>query len=355
MHGTVCDDCTHYEKVETRILIIKLGAIGDVLRTTCILHGLKEKYPRSEISWITRGESSFLFENNELVDSVYSYESTEALFFVMSRDFDVVINLDVDPDSAALAESCKGRSKLGYGLDRKGDIFPYNKEAIPWLEMGAFDQNKKANTRSYQDLMLDICGLAGAGKEIVLNLSEVEQEFAKTFAAEHSLSVGTTKVGLNTGAGPRWQYKKWTLEGFEALIKILLQKTDATIILYGGPFEKERNEYLRGLAPERIVDTGTANSLRQFFSLILLSDLFITGDTMALHAAVALKRKVLATFGPTSAAEIDSYGGRVIKVQADLPCLVCYKPRCDFEPNCMNSISPERIFSIIQPLLVGHG
>ena len=47
--GVMCDVCSHYSVAATRILIIKLDAVGDVLRTTSILHGLREKYPNSGI------------------------------------------------------------------------------------------------------------------------------------------------------------------------------------------------------------------------------------------------------------------------------------------------------------------
>jgi heptosyltransferase-2 len=196
--------------------------------------------------------------------------------------------------------------------------------------------------------MLDICRLKTTKKDIVIELSEEELKFSHSFAKRSALDHHSLKIGMNTGASGRWQFKQWTIEGFEKLIKLILEKTNATILLYGGPSEKERNENLTKLHPTRIVNTGTDNSLRQFFALVTLSDVFLTGDTLALHAATALKKKVIALFGPTSAAEIDSYNGQIVKVQANLDCLVCYKPRCDFNPNCMNAITPEQIFSLIK-------
>ena len=346
--GVKCDACPHYEVVSTRILIVKLDAVGDVLRTTCILHGLREKYPQNEITWITRKDAIQLFTNNKLVDRIFAYESTEAILHVFQEEFDVVINLDSSPESAVMASLAKGKEKRGYGLDKHGDVFPFNPEAVLWLEMGAFDDAKKKNVRSFQDLMLEICGLKTKEKDIILELSEPELAFARSFAQQHHLLSQSKKIGMNTGASGRWQFKQWTLEGFETLIKMLLDRTNSTILLYGGPLEKERNQYLAKLHPTRVINTGTDNSLRQFFSLITLCDIFITGDTLALHAATALKRKVIALFGPTSAAEIDSYNGQIVKVQADLDCLVCYKPRCDFNPNCMNSIKPDQLFVLVQ-------
>jgi ADP-heptose:LPS heptosyltransferase len=77
-----------------------------------------------------------------------------------------------------------------------------------------------------------------------------------------------------------------------------------------------------------------------------LSDIFVTGDTMALHAATALRKNVVCLFGPTSANEIEDYG-RIIKIQPELGCLVCYKMDCDFVPNCMESISCDTVMHAI--------
>jgi ADP-heptose:LPS heptosyltransferase len=348
LEGVKCDACPHYKKITGNILIIKLDAVGDVLRTTCILHGLKDMHPGGRITWITRKESVQLFRNNELVDRVLDYASTEAVLNAGVEKYDLVINMDASYDSAVFASMVKGGKKLGYGIDDAGNLFPFNEEAVAWLEMGAFDELKKANKRSYQDIMLEICGLKGRKKEIVLKLSEEELSFARNFTEQHKVSRKSAVIGLNTGASGRWQFKQWTLEGFSELIEIIVEKTDATVLLYGGPGEKERNERLSGINKNRVVNTGCGNSLREFFALITLSDIFVTGDTLALHAAAALKKKIIAFFGPTSAAEIDSYGGLITKVQSDLDCLVCYKAKCDFNPNCMNSITPERVFGLLK-------
>ena len=62
--GIHCEDCPYYEKIAFKILIIKLDAVGDVLRTTCILQGLMEKYQDAHITWLTRKNAIELFKNN---------------------------------------------------------------------------------------------------------------------------------------------------------------------------------------------------------------------------------------------------------------------------------------------------
>lgn len=348
--GIKCDDCPYYEPVTFKILIIKLDAVGDVLRTTCILPGLKEKYPQSHITWLTRSNAKEIFYNNKLVDRVLEFEKIETNYLLSVEEFDLVLNLDSSPLSSAICSATKGKEKLGYGLDKKGKVFPINPEAEEWFIMGAFDDVKKKNTKTYQSIILEIARLKTKDFPIIINLDEGEKKFAEKFLLTNKIDKSKKIIGLNTGAGQRWKFKSWTLEGFENLIKMILDRTDFYIFLYGGPFEKERNDYLSKLHSQRVIDTGSENSLRQFFALMSLCDLLVTGDTLAMHTATALGKKIIALFGPTSANEIEDYG-LITKIQSDLDCLVCYKMDCDFDPNCMNSIKPELIFQKIIELI----
>ena len=55
--GSICSSCSHYQKIEKRILLIKLGALGDVIRTTPLLEKLRFKYHNAHITWLTLSPS----------------------------------------------------------------------------------------------------------------------------------------------------------------------------------------------------------------------------------------------------------------------------------------------------------
>src|SRR5215470_12641112 len=94
--------CAHYEPVEERILIVKLDAMGDVLRSTALLPPLAAAHPRAAITWITRKESVPLLERNPYVAEVLEL-GPEVAVHLQTRVFDRVINLDASKISAALA------------------------------------------------------------------------------------------------------------------------------------------------------------------------------------------------------------------------------------------------------------
>lgn len=347
--GKKCDDCDHYESIDFKILIIKLDATGDVLRTTSILPALKRDYPKSHITWITKRNAKDLFTNNPLVDELFFIEDNDTISRLLVEKFNILIHPDASPVSASLASIANAEIKKGFVLDEKGKVIPVNEDAVEWLEMGAFDDLKKKNQKTYQEIIHTIAGLKYQKDEIQVHLNQKEIDFKNHFYSDNNLKRFKYLVGLNTGAGTRWQYKQWQLEGYIELIKKLNTKKEIGILLYGGPDEIERNKNLKDKFPD-VIDTGIDNSLRQFFSLLDLCDVLVTSDTMALHAAAALRKKIICLFGPTSNTEIEDYG-RIEKIIPDLECLVCYKTRCDFAITCMGSITSDMVYkSVLQQI-----
>ncbi|WP_337872076.1 glycosyltransferase family 9 protein [Ignavibacterium sp.] len=347
--GKICDNCEYYKALKEKILIIKFDAIGDVLRTTSILPAVKRKYRESHITWLTKSNTTDIFIGNEFVDEVLSVENTFTLPKLLSQNFDLILHPDASPVSAAYANIITAKEKLGFTLDEKGKVIPINEEAIEWFEMGAFDQLKKANTKTYQQIIHSILKLEHCKDEILLKLGESEKQFRNKFYADNKLNRYKYLIGINTGGSRRWKYKKWRLDGFKDVIQELEKYPGVGVLLFGGEIESDLINELKSFS-KNVINTGTKNSLREFFALIDLVDLLITGDTLALHAATALKKKVICLFGPTSSAEIENYG-RIIKVIPDMDCLVCYKQDCDFVPNCMEKITSEMVIEKIKNLI----
>lgn len=338
--GVLCS-CEHYQKVEERLLIIKLDAMGDVLRTTALLPALAAQYPGSAITWLTRREARPLLEQNPYISEILDY-GEDALLQLKVRTFDRVFNLDAGKVSAALATAANGTEKVGFVLDPKGYVQPTNTAARVWLEMGVFDDLKRQGKRTYQDTMADIMGLSGRPHQYVLNLTNEERERGVASLKRLGVDFERLVIGLNTGAGRRWQLKQWREDGYLELIERLAVKYPAQFILLGGPEERERHVRLRDKSQVPLIDAGCDNPVRHFAALIGACHVVITGDTLAMHLALALRRRTIVLFGPTNAVEIEMYGlGE--KVVPLMTCLSCYKPRCEFIPNCMDLISTDMV------------
>lgn len=343
-----CQDCPIYSPWDMRILIIKLDAAGDVLRSTCILPGLKNSYPESCVVWMTRAASAPLLANNPFIDEVVVWNEGVSLRLAVET-FDLVLSLDSSPGGAHAATYVSAPSKLGFGCNENGKIIPLNTEAEEWFMMGCFDPIKKANCKSYPQILHEICRLPWKGDRPVLRLNGSEECFAGRFAEEH-LRRKPPVIGLFTGAGRRWLGKSWTAAGFSELVELILGAGVGQILLLGGADEAERNQRLLERFSGRIIDGGCNRSLREFVSLVSLCDLLVTADTLALHVATALEKKFVALVGPTSAAEIETYeSGMVLQPQQECQCY--YHAECHHSPSCMELLPAAEVFAAVRSLL----
>jgi ADP-heptose:LPS heptosyltransferase len=343
--GVACT-CDHYEPVQQRILIIKLDAMGDVLRTTALLPGLAERHPGAAITWITRRESRPLLERNPYITEILNY-GEDALVQLRVRDFDRVINLDAGKISSALASAARATVKDGFVLDSRGTVQPTNPAARHWLELGVFDDLKRRNSRTYQDLMADIVGQSGCAHRYVLELSDQERTKGRVHLERLGVDFKRPIIGLNTGAGRRWELKQWREDGYIELIERLACKHASQFVLLGGPEEGERHARLQARASVPLIDAGCNNPVRHFAAVVAACTVVVTGDTLAMHLALALGRRTIVLFGPTSAAEIEMYGVGE-KVVPQMGCLSCYKQACDFVPNCMDLISTDMVEAAVE-------
>lgn len=334
------------------ILIIKLGAIGDVLRTTSVAPALKEKYPGAKIDWVTKENAFDLIKNNPHIDNIFSIEKYEKL----QKKYGLVVNFDDEESACKLATEVQ-KNKLVGAYIQDGQR-TYTDDAAEWFDMGLIskfgkkkaDELKAANKRTYHEIHFTILDLKDDKKhQTELFLDKENLDFAHNFASQNNIAKDDLIVGINTGAGGRWQDKKLSIEETASLIDKLNNGVNAKLLLFGGPVEKERNQKIKDSISQKseisgnlensknfqsnteIIDTGCDNSLMEFASLINLCDILITSDSLAMHIGIALKKKIVVFFYPTSEAEIELYD-RGIKIIGKGNSYCSYQTKCDNPP-----------------------
>jgi len=361
----VCDTCKYYTSINKKILIIKLAALGDVVRTTSVLKPLKTKYKNSKILWITEDNTLEVLYNNPYVDEIIPYSQAYQLY---NLNFDILINLDLEIRALRLTKNLSAEKKIGFFLNENDEIICSNKPAEKWFELSHNDVLKRQNKKTYQQYMMEILefkNLSPKDYPIIINLTKEEKKFAEEFAKKFSITKNDLVIGINLGGGDKWQKKEYPVEQTVELIKLLVQSpefkdkkvktknknTGVKVLLFGGEKEEERNKKIVYLVNNPLlIDTGCKNTLREFFSLINLCDILVTSDTLALHVALALNKKVVVLFGPTSYNEIELYGlGK--KIVSPVKCVVCYNRTCDKKPDCMQLIKPKDIYDTILNLI----
>ncbi len=321
------------------IIVIKLGATGDVLRTSSILPALKEKYEDCTIYWVTKLESFDILKNNDFIDKIYLIDENlkEKL---KDMNFDLIVNFDDDPEACRLASLLSSKKIVGAYLEKDKRL--YSEDSSLWFDMGLIskfgkekaDELKALNKKTYQEILFSILDLEKDKiYEPILNLQNEDLKFSKEFSEKKEIGRDDLVIGINSGAGDRWQDKKLSVEKTVELIQKLGNEIkDKKLILFGGPEEEKRNKEILEKVDEKVIGAGCDNSLLEFASLVNLCKVLITSDSLAMHIGIALKKKIVAFFYPTSASEIELYG-RGIKIIGKGNSYCSYQTKCDDPPD----------------------
>lgn len=345
-YGYPCDTCGQYDPVTSRVLVLKCRAQGDVLRTTALLPGLRRKYPGSHITWVADPESLELVQGNPGIDRVLPLD-LEGVLPLAAERFDAVICLDKEPAITALASAVRADHKFGFGLDEGGRLVPLNPAADYAWRLGMDDELKfRKNALTYQEIAAKAAEVEYRRDEYVYVLPEGADARARKFLARTRPPKGRLAVGLNTGAGSKFETKQWPAANFLALVGLLARTRRANIFLLGGPREHAFNTALARRAAGKVYDTGTGNTLTEFGGFLAHMDVVVCSDTLAMHMAIGLKKRVVALFGPTSPQEIDLYD-RGEKLWAGADCAPCFKQTCE-DGSCMRDISARDVFEAVR-------
>jgi ADP-heptose:LPS heptosyltransferase len=326
VHRVHCVDtegrpCPYYDRAGKEILIIKLGAIGDVIRTTPLLRKLKEVHPDARIWWLTLTPEIL----PSVVDEPLGF-TLQSTLYLQSRRFDLLLNLDKDREACALAELIAAGDKKGFRLDN-GVVVPATPEAEPKYLTGLFDDAGLANTTSYPREIFDMCGFPFSGEKYLLDRPAPPR-------APWKLNKNKRVIGLNTGCGARWTSRLWDDRNWIALARELKRK-GYEVVLLGGEQEHTKNNKIARAA--KVKYFGHA-PLQTFMSLIDRCDLVVTGVTMAMHVTIGLGRKIVLINNIFNKHEFELYGLGEI-VEPEKPCRCFYQPVCtNAEYRCMEHL-----------------
>jgi heptosyltransferase II len=285
-------------------LIVKLGAMGDVLRTTTLLRALP-----GPVTWVTRPASLPLLAGIPQIGTLLTLDAAAQL---RGRHFGLAACLDDEPEACRLLDLVTAERQVGAFL-ADGRV-QYSESARSWYDMGLIsrfgkeraDELKRLNRRSYQEHLFAIFGLPFRGEDYVFG-------YAPQPATRR-------RIGIEMRADARWKWKRWGR--YPELIE-RLQADGFEVFVF-----EQRDD------------------LRDFIADVNSCGLVVTGDTLTMHIALALQKRTIAVFGPTSAPEIHGYG-RLTSVVSPIECICCYLRTCDKSPNCMDLIPTDRLYEAI--------
>lgn len=324
-----------------KILIIKLGAKGDVVRTMPILLGIKEKYPNSEIHWLTKQESIEILETTPYINKIL------ALPCKINEKFDILYNLDIEEEAAKIAKEIKADKKYGFCYN-EGYVSSFNLPAEYYLNTLFDDELKKNNRKTYQQMMFEAAELPYKKQHHPIYLTEKDKKYAEEFIKKNNIDTEKL-IGIHIGSSLRWPSKAWHESKIKEFIRKAIEK-GCKILLFGGPDEIEKHKKITEELKKqdiKIYQNDPKNSDKEFASLVNICKLMICSDSFALHISLALKKPTIALFFCTSPYEVEDYG---ILKKIVSPLLYNFFPekQDQFSEELVNSISVEEVLKEVE-------
>ncbi len=339
LRNKVCSNCNEYKPISKRILIIKLGAIGDVIRTTPLVVRYRQLYPYCHITWVTHSPE---IVPSDQVNSILSFNFV-TVYTILNMQFDIAINLDKEPEACSLLKDVKSNEKYGFiWKDHHLDIATENSEHK--LITGLFDNFSKKNTKNYLQEIFEICHLNFNDEPYLLNVDIPLKEKWKEL---NSMAKGKKIVGLNTGCGKRWTTRLWPNEYWIHLVKEL-ENAGLFPVLLGGEAENENNVILS--KHSKAYYPGYF-SLKEFIALTSNCDVVVTQVSMMMHIVIALKIPLVLMNNIFNHHEFYLYHNGLI-IEPSTGCECYYGNTCKRERNCMYDISMDSVKKGILDLLM---
>ncbi len=310
-----------------KVLIIRLGAIGDVVETTGLLRALKKI--GCKVDYVTGKAPASLLQNDPDINKLFifskkDYFSVWKLGRELSKEkYDVILNLQ---------PSLRLKTLCFFAKSKK--VFHYKKS----YKFHAVENFFETGKRAFPELELD--------KNIHLNISdELKNKMLEKLENKQ-------KIAFNIGANSSRQGRKWCVEYWGKLAELILEKYNVQIFVVGSDEDKKNVDELVKKVPQ-IKSFAGETTLQETAALLSCADLVISGDTGPLHIASATGTTCLGLYGCCSVSRSGPYGEKHHTIKSDKECSPCDKRTCALinseidDTPCMREISPEKVLNLV--------
>ncbi|MEW6075067.1 MAG: lipopolysaccharide heptosyltransferase II, partial [Candidatus Omnitrophota bacterium] len=336
---------------QTRVLVIKLSSVGDVILTTAALRALKEQFgSRYHIALLVGEGAKEAVVRCPYIDELVVCDfkgkdrGMQSFLTLGSRlrrkYFDIAIDLQNNRRSHLLSLLSWARDRFGYD-NGKLSFFLNRRIRLP---QDAIDPI------AHQFKILEALGVVLKDPRLELWPSQEDRQYISNFLASHWMNANQKVVGINVSASRRWASKVWPQTAMAKLCDYL-GKQDIRVVITGkeedDAYAQELIEKAKGSKP---INACGKTTLNQLYCLVQQCHVFISGDSAPLHIAAASGTPFIALFGPTDPRRHLPPAKRFVVIQKALPCVPCYKPECAHK-KCMEAISAEEVFEAVTALL----
>lgn len=278
-----------------RILVVRFGAMGDILHTLPAVASLRAEWPDAEIQWLADPRWMPLFDGNPHIDRVITLDRRNrasvmaAIQQMRASGFDLAIDFQGLLKSAVAARISGARLRIGF------DKAFLREKAASWF----YSQRVLPSGRHVVDMNLDLA--EGAGVRTRIETAPIPAGRAEGELPDGPFVLASPLAG--------WGSKQWPLPYYEELARIVGERCGMTLVLNGAPEAVPTLRTIRGAWVHASALPGLIHATRKAAAVVGV-------DSGPMHLAAALGKPGVAIFGPTDPARNGPFGGslEVIRV-----------------------------------------
>ncbi len=340
----------HEVLAEKKMLIIKLGAMGDLILATPSFRMIRDRFPLAKISLLVDRKLAPLVSHLPYLDEVIPADRkklSKLSYFlkiaqkIRKEGFDISVDLQNSKWTHLMSFLSGVRER--YGFQRGWHGFLLNR---PDKTFDVTDSPVR-----HQFRILSRLGVQRLEESLELWTDPQDQERIESLLQTPADNVRF--IGLVVGSSPRWATKRWPAEYFLKLSERLIKELKCRVVWIGSQEDAGFAQEFPEWSLEGVINLIGKTSLRELIPLIKRLDVLVTGDTAPLHVASAVNTKMIALFGPTDPKRHMPPAQDAIVLSRRLACQPCYQGTCRNSENmaCLRKISVDEVFSSIQRLL----
>lgn len=346
-----------------KVLVLRLSAVGDVIRTLPAVKALKEQAPSSSITWIVEEPSQAFLESQPEVDSVILFprkrwtkgikslgtvwktlgEMRGFIAGLRKRKFDVVLDFHGILKSGLLSFLSGSPKRIGYdrGSTKEGNsLFSNVKVRLPKEKISRFERNFA---------LLRGMGLEVRDFKYSLHIPSADREYVASFLKSSTAALKRPLIAIHPGTSLKALFKRWAPDQYTRLADRLVRELNATVLFTWGDEELEWVEGIRREMKEPSLLGPKTDSLTRLGEVYSQCDLYIGGDTGPMHIASLMGIPVVVIYGPTDPIENEPFGNH-IKIRKEVGCNPCHNYSCK-ELLCIKAVSADEVFKATKEIL----
>jgi len=343
-----------------KILIVRLGAMGDVTHVLPSLRLLRTTFPSSEISWAVEEEFAPILEANLDLDKIISLprkrwqrnilKMGKVLLTIKSafsffknlrqKNYDLVIDFHGNLRSGLFVKLMKGNLKIGFRDSKEFNHIFLNRRISTPKGVHKIEKNLS--------LIQTFLSLPPSPPPIPqIPIDKKSRVFVENWLV--TLPPKKPLIVFHPGVSHYGRIKQWRVENYLRLMEMLESDCDPLMILSFGPQESESVKFFK--SSNFVYPLPRLFSLKELMALLSKADLVISCDTGPLHLATALMKPLVGIYGPKSPKIYGPYFSGSVASSQSCSCVPCNLRVCPHKKEispCMDDLSPEDVYERVK-------